>query len=131
MLKVVYFRDEEKKIIINNVDPDPNPLGTWIWIRFSKGVFEDLDLLLPNVDPRIRIWIRIQVKMRWIRKADFHTKKVAGRYLLKSTICIAVVVTRYWTSLKSCMAVVWLDGLFPQQQFVWVNFSCILAMVMI
>ena len=41
-------------------DPDPDPL-------FPKGGSEDPDPLYPNVDPRIRIRIRIHVKIRWIR----------------------------------------------------------------
>ena len=41
-------------------DPDPDPL---LW----KGGSEDPDPLLPNVDPRIRI----HIKMRWIRNAAY------------------------------------------------------------
>ena len=43
-------------------DPDPDPL-------LRKGGSEDPDPIFQNVDPRIRIRIRIHVKMRWIRNA--------------------------------------------------------------
>ena len=53
---------------------DPDPL--WTRIHFSKcgstiteRCSEDPDPLFPNVDPSIRI----QVKMRWIRNADINT----------------------------------------------------------
>ena len=41
---------------------DPDPL-------LRKGGSEDPDPLFPNVDPRIRIRTRINVKMRWIQNA--------------------------------------------------------------
>ena len=51
-------------------DPDPDPL-----LRKGGSEDPDPDPLFPNVDPRIRIRIRIHVKMRWIRNA---AKNIGG-----------------------------------------------------
>jgi len=55
-------------------DPDPDP-------QFSKGGSEDPDPdpLYQNVDPGIRIRIRIHVKIVWIRNPAWkHEKKIGG-----------------------------------------------------
>ena len=53
--------------MVSTLDPDSDSLfpKVGLMIQIQKGGSEDLDPLFPNVDPRIRI----HVKMRWIRNA--------------------------------------------------------------
>ena len=62
-----HFNLSDMNIFMKNMKnrySDPDPL-------LRKGGSEDPDPLFPNVDPRI--WIRIDVKMRWIRNVDITT----------------------------------------------------------
>ena len=57
----MHFRTQIRVHFSKSGAEDPDPL---LW----KGRSEDLDQFFPNVDSRI--WIRIHVKMRWIRNGE-------------------------------------------------------------